>query len=140
MNGCGIGFPVETMRVPRHGESRLALAVASAFVALAPTTAAGAGTIVGPFVGVATPDSTDSYTYDNDPLDWPCIQIARTYTLTLGHAPATDALRLLVGVEFVDSSGGFAQLEIVRGVCTRFTVVVEGVSVAVASAYTVTVV
>lgn len=117
-----------------------ALGLVSAF-ALVPVLAgpAGAAGTTGPFTGVVRQGDTRTHTYDNNPSNSHCIQLATDYTVTLTYAPASDVLTLSALGKTVTGTGGVATLTGTSGWCTRFTITVTGTSVASTAPYTVTV-
>jgi hypothetical protein len=93
----------------------------------------------GPFVGQVAQGETDSYVYDNDPSNNPCIQIAVTYTVSLTYTPGSDTLTLAVPGKTVTGANGAATATVWGSPCTRFPLSVTGTSVASTATYAVTV-
>lgn len=108
-------------------------------LALAATLAPTAAATTGPYVGLVRQDQTNYHHYNNNPLNWDCIQIVTTYTVVLTYAPPTDVLTLGVGMMSVDGSNGRAVISFQAGVCAAFTIRVTGTSVANTAAYDVSV-
>lgn len=122
---------------------RTALAVAglAALLAAPASPASAAVGTPGPFAGVLRQSEWRTHVYDNNPTRSDCLQIVSLYTVSLDHVPATDRLTLTVGgvSGSVTSSGGHAEISLVRSWCTSFTVTVSGTAVRDVSAYTVNV-
>ena len=106
---------------------------------LALALAAPASAATGPFLGTVAQGETDSYTYDNNPSNQNCIQLAANYTVALRHVSAGDTLTLSVGNQSATTTGGSAALTVESGVCARFGVSVTGTSVSGSANYVVTV-
>ncbi len=116
------------------------------FALLVPAAMAGPGVSPtvgssGPFAGTVKQGETDTYTYNNNPLNNPCIQVMTTYTVTLTHTPATDDLTLTVkGQSSATGGDGFTAITVDGSWCTSFGISVTGTDVALVSAYEVSVV
>lgn len=117
--------------------TKTALAATGLVVLLASPAVAAGGT--GPFTGNVRQGQTKVHTYDNNPLNQPCIQIVVDYTVTLTYAPATDVLTLSVGSLSATGQNGVATLTFQRSYCTSFDIAVTGTSVERIAQYTVTV-
>lgn len=106
-------------------------------LALPASASTGGGT--GPFTGSVAQGQTKTHLYDNNPSNNPCLAIAATYTVTLSYVPTSDTLTLSVPGKTVTGSAGTATANIVRGVCTEFSIGVTGTTVASSATYVVTV-
>ena len=104
----------------------------------APVVAAPPAASTGPFVGTVVQGETDSFTYDSNPSNNPCLQIAANYTVAL-HAVPGDTLTLTVGTQSVTTSTGAAAVNLTSGVCARFGLSVTGTAVSGTAHYVVTV-
>lgn len=99
--------------------------------------APAASAATGPYAGVVRQGETDWHSYDNNPTNSPCIQMATTYTVTLAYAPTSDVLTLSVAGKTASGSG--AGISFQAGVCAAFPIAVTGTQVADLAAYEVTV-
>ena len=125
---------------PTLAAMRLLLTAAAACAALAvPAQAAPPAPSTGPFVGSVAQGETDTFTYDNNPANQPCLALAADYIVTLHGVPASDTLTLNVATRAVSTTGGTASVTITQGVCARFSIGVTGTSVAGTAHYAVTV-
>jgi hypothetical protein len=88
------------------------------------------------YVGMLQAAETHEHVYDSLPSPGSVCNGARArYDIELRYVPPTDALTLTAGGVEVEGSNGHASISFVDNECTRFSVVVIGNRVTVASVY-----
>lgn len=113
------------------------LGLALAATVAAPAAAAPGVGSTGPYVGRLTTGQTATHTYDNNPANNDCIQLAVPYDVTVRWAPGAT-LTLSTGDKSTTQSDGSATLTSTRGWCTSFGISVTSVSGDAAYVVTVT--
>ncbi len=118
------------MRNPVLTAASLCLIVLAA-TALMPAQAAPPQPSTGPYYGYVATGIVDVHTYDNNPKNDPCIEIAVLYDVRIAVAGDATVSLSAGGKSTVAGGdvGGTNKVQFWAGICTQFDIVVEGIDV-----------